>query len=134
MKSLIVAGLAAAAGVAASEPAELDRRSTGAGMLESADSFLTPRVRLSVGTPPQTVYADLDVGTGDTVVGGSPFAGGAFYAPASSSLKQGDKITHTVPSTLNVSTQGTVATDVLRLGDWSQEASFGGSSTKRRAC
>lgn len=86
------ASLAAASSVPLYASDGLQKRAVGGGLLDGKTSDLTPVVAIQVGTPPQTLQAQLDVTSGLTVVGGSPFAGSAFYAPASSSLKEGAKV------------------------------------------
>lgn len=113
---LLAASVAAATTVDLYAPsAALQRRAAGGALLDAKNSDFTPVVQLQVGTPPQALSAALDVSSGLTVVGGSPFSGGAFYAPASSSLKEGDKVaSHALADGRN--TSGTLATDKISLG------------------
>lgn len=107
--------LAAATSVPLYAPQNLQRRSVGGGPLDSKDSDFTPVVAIQIGTPPQTLQATLNVNSGLTVVGGSPFAGGSFYAPASSSLKDGSKVdSYDLPD--GRKTSGTRATDRIVVG------------------
>lgn len=108
-------------------PLPLQRRASGSGgvPVDSTTSEYTPLAQLAVGTPPQTLSAVLDVGSGLTVVGGSPFAGGAFYGPGSRTLQVGEKMEHAAPALgPNASTRGVRATDTLALGGLSATAEF----------
>lgn len=122
---LLAAQLAAATSVPlyASSPG-LQRRAAGGAMLDSMNSDYTPLVDVQVGTPPQTVRATLDVNSGLSVIGGSPYAGGAFYPPSSSSLKEGDKVKDYELSD-GRKTNGVRATDKIAVGTVSLTTDFG---------